>query len=581
MEKKILNRLMLSLSAVIIFSAVSNSEIVMLSRNLTEKHLPSSAVSMKSGTKDGMLACWYDEIDNGSLYVQKIGINGIHYWNIGGKQVDINLGQTYSEDESFPEIFSDGEGGAALIYRKKINEKEEIYFVRILADGRLLAKPVCLSSEFAGYNYSHKSVKCDDNTIITAWENFNDGDFDIQAQKTNMNGKKLWNKGRELTVCGEPSDQRRPTILCSRDHVYFSWLDSRTNPEEYGLSLYTNKIDLNGSYTDFKDKGKLIFLYDPTDGAGETGSEKMFFYNHNMVLSERNSFITAIEKHKSDIDSYVKIIKVDESLNVTWNYDIDDQSFQSMPLITSDGKYGAFVFWVDGRNENSSVYGIRISPAGGVITGSKNGTDLSWSSEKNSFMKELPSPSLISGTAMDMNTLVLPWTSREEGRLLHTTIDLRLNPVFKQSNEVINENSSGGRYASVVFVDGNIFTVFKIDDNIYADINSYQNLPDEMKTGEINSYCFPNPFNPSSKIKYHVPLSAHVKIRVFNQAGQMVTELVNDDMEAGNYETEFNASRYASGFSFPSGAYFYRIEIVPNEHFGKVMTETGRMLLIK
>lgn len=196
-------------------------------------------------------------------------------------------------------------------------------------------------------------------------------------------------------------------------------------------------------------------------------------------------------------------------------------------------------------------------------------------------MKELPSPSLISGTAMDMNTLVLPWTSREEGRLLHTTIDLRLNPVFKQSNEVINENSSGGRYASVVFVDGNIFTVFKIDDNIYADINSYQNLPDEMKTGEINSYCFPNPFNPSSKIKYHVPLSAHVKIRVFNQAGQMVTELVNDDMEAGNYETEFNASRYASGFSFPSGAYFYRIEIVPNEHFGKVMTETGRMLLIK
>lgn len=581
MKKKISIVVLNVLIATFVYSAVSNAEIVILSSNYTQKYLPSSAVSVKGGTEDGIIACWYDEIDNGSLYVQKIGTNGIFYWGIRGKQADVNLGQIYSGEASFPEIFSDGEGGAVIIYRKTVGHSDEIYFTKILSDGSFHGRPVCLSSEYAGYNYNHTSVMCNDNTIITSWENFYEGDFDIQAQQIDMSGKKLWNKGSELTVCGEPSDQRRPVVLCSNKYVYFTWLDSRLNSEEFGLSLYANKIDISGNYTDFKDRGKLIFLYEQTDHPGNTGTEKIIFYNHNMILSDENSFITAIEKQILDIDSYIKVIKVDENLDVSWEYDIDDRSFQSSPLIASDGMSGACVFWVDGREEGMSLYGIRMSPEGLVITGADNGINLSGQISKSSFQKEIPLPYLNNGIATDRNNLFLPWTSGEEGRLYLTTIDLQINPVFKQSSELINDFSSGGKYVSVNKAGGNTFMVFKNHDNIYAKINTVQNFMMNDDIEKVSSFNYPNPFNPATKINYNVPINAHVKIRVFNQAGQMVSELVNEYKTRGNYEVEFNGSKNTAGISLPSGAYFYRIEMVPNEHARIIMPETGRMLLIK
>lgn len=578
---KNLNRILKAVFAVLICSALSNAEIVILSRNLTEKYLPSSVVSENRGIEDGILACWYDEIDNGSLFVQKISNSGNFFWTNGGKQVDFNLGEIYSEEAGFPEIFSDGEGGAVIIYRKTDNTTDEIYFTRILKDGSIPGKPICISSEYGGHNFSHTSVKCNDNSIITAWENFTEGDFDIQAQKIDMKGNKLWNKGRELTVCGEPDDQRKPVVLCSENHVYFSWLDTRSSREEFGFSLYANKIDLNGNYTDFKDAGKLILRHVQQDQQGNPGTEKIFFYNHNMVLSSKNSFITAIEKQILDMDSYIKVIKVDENLDVSWEYDIDERSYQSMPLISSDGYRGACIFWMDSRNETSSVYGIRLSPNGKVLTGEENGTDLSGQSEKSSFKKELPSANLNNGIATNRNNLFLPWTSGEYGRLHLTTVDLQQNNVFKQSSELIQEYSSGGKYASVVLAGGKTVLVFQNNYNIYANIDTEQDFAKKEETEKINSYNFPNPFNPSTKINYNVPISAHVKIRVFNQAGQQVSELLNEYMSRGKYEVEFDAGKNNAGIILPSGVYFYKIEIVPDEKSKLIMPETGRMLLIK
>ena len=132
MKKKISIVVLNVLFATFVCTVISNAEIVVLSSNYTEKFLPSSAVSVKGGTEDGIIACWYDEIDNGSLYVQKIGTDGIFYWSIRGKQADVNLGQIYSGEACFPEIFSDGDGGAVILYRKTVGHSEEIYFTKIL-----------------------------------------------------------------------------------------------------------------------------------------------------------------------------------------------------------------------------------------------------------------------------------------------------------------------------------------------------------------------------------------------------------------------------------------------------------------
>ncbi len=64
----------------------------------------------------------------------------------------------------------------------------------------------------------------------------------------------------------------------------------------------------------------------------------------------------------------------------------------------------------------------------------------------------------------------------------------------------------------------------------------------------------PNPFNPTTRIKFSVPERNNVNIKIFNMIGQEIQEIVNQEYEAGNYNVEFNASNLASG------VYFYRIQ---------------------
>lgn len=94
--------------------------------------------------------------------------------------------------------------------------------------------------------------------------------------------------------------------------------------------------------------------------------------------------------------------------------------------------------------------------------------------------------------------------------------------------------------------------------------NITTSIPDKFFL--YNSY--PNPFNPLTKIKFDLPKSSLVKLSVFDLNGRRVNELVNEVLQAGNYETEFN------GVNLSSGVYYYRIEA--NE-----FTSVKKMILIK
>ncbi len=84
---------------------------------------------------------------------------------------------------------------------------------------------------------------------------------------------------------------------------------------------------------------------------------------------------------------------------------------------------------------------------------------------------------------------------------------------------------------------------------------------------------YPNPFNPITKIKFDIPSkvksqTSNVKIIVYDVLGREVAVLVNEELRAGSYETEWD------GTSFPSGVYFYRITT-------EKYSETKKMVLLK
>ena len=68
---------------------------------------------------------------------------------------------------------------------------------------------------------------------------------------------------------------------------------------------------------------------------------------------------------------------------------------------------------------------------------------------------------------------------------------------------------------------------------------------------------FPNPFNPTTKIKYTIPLGTHgrASLLVYDLLGRQVATLVNVAQAPGLYEVTWDATGVGSG------VYFYKLEV--------------------
>jgi hypothetical protein len=89
---------------------------------------------------------------------------------------------------------------------------------------------------------------------------------------------------------------------------------------------------------------------------------------------------------------------------------------------------------------------------------------------------------------------------------------------------------------------------------------------------------FPNPFNPSTTIRFTVPENANVTIQIYDLTGREVASLLNGVFRnIGVYNVPFNASMY----SLSSGVYFYRITANDPASNAVKFTEVKRMILIK
>ena len=74
--------------------------------------------------------------------------------------------------------------------------------------------------------------------------------------------------------------------------------------------------------------------------------------------------------------------------------------------------------------------------------------------------------------------------------------------------------------------------------------------------GYYNLYQnYPNPFNPVTTIKYQVPKSGLITLKIYDILGQEVTTLVNENKVIGFFEVNFDASR------LPSGVYIYQLRV--------------------
>ena len=79
---------------------------------------------------------------------------------------------------------------------------------------------------------------------------------------------------------------------------------------------------------------------------------------------------------------------------------------------------------------------------------------------------------------------------------------------------------------------------------------------------------FPNPFNPTTNIRFDIPKSSFVKLIIYNSLGKEIEILVNQKLKLGSYTVDWNASDYSSG------VYFYKL--ITDEYIN-----VKKMLLVK
>ncbi|MFQ5639908.1 MAG: FlgD immunoglobulin-like domain containing protein, partial [bacterium] len=92
--------------------------------------------------------------------------------------------------------------------------------------------------------------------------------------------------------------------------------------------------------------------------------------------------------------------------------------------------------------------------------------------------------------------------------------------------------------------------------------------------GEFNlNQNYPNPFNPETNIKYQLQKTAHVKLVVYNVAGQYVTTLVDGNYPDGIYSVRWNG-KDVNGNPVSSGVYFYRLKT-------GTLSQTKKMSLLR
>tara|TARA_Y100001947_G_C10049856_1_gene181670 strand:- start:131 stop:451 length:321 start_codon:yes stop_codon:yes gene_type:complete len=81
---------------------------------------------------------------------------------------------------------------------------------------------------------------------------------------------------------------------------------------------------------------------------------------------------------------------------------------------------------------------------------------------------------------------------------------------------------------------------------------------------------YPNPFNPTTKIRFSNDRSSNVKVTVYSLKGEKVATIMNKQVNAGTYDVSWNG-KSTNGKVVPSGMYLYDVESDGRRLQGKML----------
>jgi len=187
-------------------------------------------------------------------------------------------------------------------------------------------------------------------------------------------------------------------------------------------------------------------------------------------------------------------------------------------------------------------------------------------------------------TLDDSNKVIILGGYNEINQALNSVELIEFTDTMHFTNHPIQPMNFKRNDCMAVYFNGSIYVFGGVDEfgnpinqverlKFITDITGteYQ-VPVEFKVDQN----YPNPFNLSTIIRYYVPETSIISIKVYDIMGGEVANLINEEKQPGNYKISFNGNGLASG------VYYYRIEgSTERGTVGRSFTETKKMILLK
>ncbi|MBL0108722.1 MAG: T9SS type A sorting domain-containing protein [Ignavibacteria bacterium] len=429
--------------------------------------------------------------------------------------------------------------------------------------------------------------------VHVVWYDYRDGNSEIYYKRS-IDGGVSWSADMQLT--NDPASSWNPSVTVSGSVVHVVWQDDRNgNTEIY----YKRSIDEGGSW---EADTRL------TNNASSSVSP-------SVTVSGPAVHVVWFDNRDGNEEIYYK-----RSLDFggSWGTDIrmtNNSAISRNPSVTASGS-AAHVVWEDNREGNWEIYykgsideGVNWDPDTRLTNNTANswypsvsssGSDVHivWSDDRDGNLEIYYKGSINKGVNWDADTRLTNNSAASRtpsvtvsGQAVHVVWDDRRGGAsgeiyYKRSTDagvswiadtqltvnIASQNPSVSVSGTAVYVvwkdyrDGNweIYSKQNPTGNPVGIININSEIPNEFSLGQN----YPNPFNPATKIKFELRNNSFTNLVIYDGLGREVETIVNEQLNAGSYEADWNAS------NFPSGVYFYKLT---TGDFSK----TNKMLLIK
>ncbi|MBI4725789.1 hypothetical protein HY768_00950 [candidate division TA06 bacterium] len=177
---------------------------------------------------------------NYDIYAERINASGVTQWTVNGIPIC-----TANQYQGFPQIVSDGSGGAIIAWQDNRSGTADIYVQRVNASGLTQwtsnGVAVCIAT---GDQWRITIVSDGSGGAIISWKDSRSGNYDIYCQRVQSSGMTQWT-GDGVAICTAAYNQDYPMIVSDGSNgAIITWQDPRSGTN---WDIYAQRVDSTGS----------------------------------------------------------------------------------------------------------------------------------------------------------------------------------------------------------------------------------------------------------------------------------------------------------------------------------------------